>query len=74
MKYAVVQAHRGEFSVSLLCRALQVSRSGFYDWAKRDPSEHTAEDQRLRLDIRSIHRRSRRTYGSPRVHRELRKR
>ena len=74
MKYALIQAHRGEFRVSLMCRALQVSRSGFYDWTKRDPSERTAEEQRLRLEIRSIHRRSRRSYGSPRVHRALRKR
>jgi transposase InsO family protein len=57
-----------------MCGALQVSRSGFYDWAKRDPSKRTQEEQRLRVEIRSIHRRSRRSYGSPRVHRELRRR
>jgi putative transposase len=74
VKYAVIQAHRGEFSVSLMCRALQVSRSGFYGWAKQDPSERSPEEQRLRLEIRSIHRRSRKSYGSPRVHRALRKR
>ncbi len=74
MKYAVIQAHRGEFSVSLMCRALEGSRSGFYDGRKRSPSEPTAEEQRLRVEIRFIHRRSRRSYGSPRVHRALRKR
>lgn len=57
-----------------MCHALEVSRSGFYDWMKRSPSEPTAEEQRLRVEIRSIHRRSRRSYGSPRVHRALRKR
>src|SRR5690606_35766528 len=45
-----------------------------YDWTKRGPDEPTAEEQRLRVEIRSIHRRSRRSYGSPRVHRALRKR
>jgi putative transposase len=74
VKYAVIQAHGGEFSVSLMCRVLQVSRSGYYDWAKREPSEPTPEEQRLRIEIRSIHRRSGRTYGSPRVHRHLRAR
>lgn len=74
MKYAVIQAHRREFPVSLMCRALEVSRSGFYDWRKRGPREHPSEEQRLRVEIRSIHRRSRRSYGSPRVHRALRKR
>jgi putative transposase len=72
VKYAVIQAHREEFSVSLMCRVLQVSRSGYYDWVKRRPSERTPEEQRLRIEIRSIHRRSGRTYGSPRVHRHLR--
>ena len=72
MKYALIQAHRDEFSVSLMCRVLQVSRSGYYDWAKRPPSERTPEEQRLRIEVRSIHRRSGRTYGSPRVHRHLR--
>lgn len=74
MKYAVIQAHRGQFTVSLMCRALEVSRSGFYDWTKRGPGECTPEEQRLRLEIRSIHRRSRRSYGSPRVHQALCKR
>lgn len=73
MKYAVIQAHRGEFHLSLMCRALEVSRSGFYDWRKRGPRERTPEEQRLRIEIRSVHRRSGRTYGSPRVHQALRK-
>jgi putative transposase len=74
VRYACIQAHRGKFSVSLMCRALQVSRSGFYDWMKRGPGVHAAEEQRLRLEMRSIYRRSGRTYGSPRVHRALRRR
>ncbi len=73
MRYACIQAHREEFRIALMCRALQVSRSGFYDWQKRAPRELTPEEQRLRLEIRSIHRRSGRTYGSPRLHQALRK-
>jgi putative transposase len=72
VKYAVIQAHRDEFRLSLMCRVLQVSRSGYYDWAKRSASERKAEEQRLRIEIRSIHRRSGQTYGSPRVHQHLR--
>jgi putative transposase len=73
VRYACIQAHREEFNIALMCRALGVSRSGFYDWQKRSPSEPTAEEQRLRVEIRSIHRKSGRTYGSPRLHQALRK-
>ena len=49
-----------------------MSRSGYYDWVKRKPSERAREDIALTGKIRSIHSRSRQTYGSPRVHRRLR--
>lgn len=48
-----------------------MSRSGYYDWAKRLPSERAREDVELSERIHVIHARSRRTYGSPRVHRSL---
>lgn len=71
MKYATIQAHRADFDVALMCRVLGVSRSGFYAWAKREPNRHALEDQRLRIHIRAAFRKSKKTYGSPRVHREL---
>lgn len=72
MKYACIERHRSEFDLSLMRRVLGVSHSGFYAWRTRAPSERAREDQRLRVHIRSIFRRSRRTYGSPRIHAELR--
>lgn len=48
-----------------------MSRSGFYSSLGRSPSARTVEDQRLAVLIREAHERSRRTYGSPRVHAEL---
>lgn len=52
--------------------ALGVSRSGYYDWRGRPPSARSREDGALTERIHEIHGRSRRTYGSPRVHAELR--
>jgi transposase InsO family protein len=71
VKYAVIQAHREEFPIVLMCRALGVSRAGFYAAQKREVRQREEADQRLLVEIRSIHRRSKRRYGSPRVHAEL---
>ena len=54
-----------------LCQSLNVSRSGFYAWARRPPSAHARRDRQLRVLIRASHEASRRTYGSPRIHRDL---
>ena len=54
-----------------MCRVLGVSTSGYYAWKKRVPSKREREDQVLTQKIRQIHTRSRKTYGAPRVHAEL---
>lgn len=71
MKYAAIRAHRAQFSIALMCRALDVSRAGFYAAAKREASARAKRDEELRVPIRAAHLQSRRTYGSPRVHAEL---
>lgn len=72
MRYACIRRHIDEFAASLMCRTLEVSRSGFYAWSNRPPSARAESEQRLRVEIGAIHRRSRGSYGSPRVHAELR--
>jgi putative transposase len=67
-----VRNHAGEHRVARLCRALSVSKSGYYAWLKRAPSARAGRDGELLTQIREAHARSRRTYGSPRVHAELR--
>jgi len=74
VRYACIQRHQGEFEVSLMCRVLEVARSGFYAWRTRKPSARARKDVRLRVEVRAIHKMSRGDYGSPRVHRELQKR
>ena len=54
-----------------MCRRLKVSTSGFYAWRKRSVSRRAAEDTRLAVHVRAIHAASRKTYGSPRIQREL---
>ena len=55
-----------------MCRTLEVSPSGFYAWCCRPASAHTQRDRLLRVLIRASHEASRCTYGSPRIHRDLR--
>jgi len=59
------------FSIRAMCRVLEVSASGYYAWRRRMISARSREDQGLRQTIRAIHARSRQTYGSPRIHAEL---
>ncbi len=55
-----------------MCRVLGVSRSGYYAWRTRPESTHAREDRRLAVLVRASHERSRKTYGRPRVHADLR--
>lgn len=56
----------------LMCQVLNVSKSGFYAWVDREPSPRAKRDAELLALIKEIHEKSRGTYGSPRVHAELR--
>ena len=70
--YRLIEAQRTSFPVQFMCRMLGVSRSGYYARRDRPPSKRNRENAALTEQIREIHERSRETYGSPRVHAELR--
>ena len=55
-----------------MCRVLKVSRAGFYAAEHRVPSRRAQHNEILGAVISAVHKRSRQTYGSPRVHREVR--
>ena len=72
MRFAFVAKHRGIWQVREMCGALGVSRGGFYAWLARPPSRRAREDEELTRHIRRSFDESDRTYGSPRVLRDLR--
>ncbi len=71
MKFAFIAAEKAWAPVVVLCKVLEVSRSGFYAWEERGPSTRSAEDEKLGVQIAAIHKASGDRYGSPRVHAEL---
>ncbi len=72
MRYRFVAAERASYPVRLLCRVIGVAASGFYAWLRRAPSRREHRDRRLAERIAAVFAASRRTYGSPRVHADLR--
>jgi transposase InsO family protein len=62
-----------EFSVQALCRVLQVSRSGYYEWRKRPSSCHSLTDDELRPKIKAAFKKGRKNYGTRRIKKELKK-
>ena len=72
MTFQFIANHRDEFCVGRMCEVLAVSNSGFYAWLKREPSVRQQENEALVVGIRQIYEFSRETYGSPRIHAELR--
>ena len=72
--YRFIEAEREEErSVNRACVILEVSRAAWYEWSKQEPSAREREDQELTEKVRVIFKGSRQTYGSPRVHSELRR-
>ena len=67
-----MKANQAAHSVTTMCRVLGVSASGYYAWVRRAVSARAIEDTQLVERIREFHRRSRGTYGAPRIHRDLR--
>ncbi len=69
--YRFIEQEKANYGVKRMCRVLEVSRSGYYAWCQRVPSQREKADVELSQTIKSIHERSRSTYGAPRIHAEL---
>ena len=71
MRFAFIEAEKALYPVLVLCRVMQVGRSGFYAWLRRAPSARTQADAVLQSKIDRAFRGSRGTYGSPRIRAQL---
>lgn len=71
MIYRFIREYTGKFRVETMCRVLKVSRTAYYYWLIRPISQHKKQDKVLKEQILKIYRENRRTYGSPRIHRQL---
>src|SRR5687767_15485886 len=72
--FEFIEVNRAEHDITMMCRLYGVTRAGYYAWRSRGRSERERQDEALAAEIRTVHADSRGTYGSPRVHRALRKR
>jgi putative transposase len=72
MSYAFIAQDCPDLPVATCCRVMKVSTSGFYAWCANPVSQRDLDAAYLTNTIVDIHRASRGTYGSPRVHVELR--
>ena len=71
MRFTFIAARKAEHTVTILCRCLRVTRSGFYAWQRRPESTHARDDRRLKVLVRASFEESKHRYGSPRVHEDL---
>jgi len=67
----LIRAEKASFPVTVMCNALGVKRGSYYAWERRPHEDRDCAEEELVVHIRDVFRRSRGTYGSPRVHAEL---
>jgi transposase InsO family protein len=71
MRFTFIAAQKAEHTITILCRCLRVTRSGFYAWQGRAESTHARDDRRLKVLVHASFSESKQRYGSPRVHEDL---
>jgi putative transposase len=71
VKFRFIAAEKAHHALSLLCRCLRVTRSGFYAWQQRPESARATRDRQLKVLVRASFTASQGRYGSPRIHRDL---
>jgi putative transposase len=64
VKYAWVKDNSDSFPVAAMCRAFQVSKSGYYRWLKAEPSLRTQRSERIHASVKQVYEESNQIYGS----------
>lgn len=68
----MIQRHEGQHAVVLMCRAMKVSRSGYYDWRTRPPSTRQQANSELAASVRRVYGENKGRAGAPRITKQLR--
>jgi len=71
MRYRCIYRRRSQYPVTMMCRVLRVSWSGYYAWRVRPESDRAKRDRELARVIRRVHADTKQVYGRPRVTAEL---
>lgn len=71
MRYQFIEKQKKAWPINLMCGVLEVSRSGSYDWASRDLSQHGWSNQELDNRIQVIFAEHQQRYGAPRIAKTL---
>jgi putative transposase len=67
MRFALIHSECDAYPVTVLCRVMQVARSGYHAWSVRGECDRIRQDRVLSVHVAAAFERSRRTYGSPRI-------
>jgi transposase InsO family protein len=68
VRFEFIEDHREEFPVIRMCKVLDVSRSGYYAWRGRPPSEREMANRELYEKIKAVYDEGKQVYGSPRIY------
>lgn len=71
MKYAIIRVHEKHYSVSLMCRVMCVSRSGYTRWRDRKPSLRSVRRQQMSVKVKETFEEFEARYGARRIAKEL---
>jgi transposase InsO family protein len=71
VKFCFIAAEKAHHPLSILCRCMRVTRSGFYAWQRRPESARATRDRQLKVLVRASFTATKGRYGSPRIHRDL---